>query len=74
MKIVNNFLEAAGVSVLWGGGTSTTTISDVEFRRNHVFKPLIWWQKSPTYFGTLFTVKNLYETKNSIRELIEGNK
>lgn len=73
VKIVNNFLEAAGVSVLWGGGKSTTTISDVEFRRNHVFKPLIWWQKSPNYFGTLFAVKNLYETKNSLRELIEGN-
>ncbi len=73
VKIVNNFLEAAGENVLWGGGRSTTTLSDIEFRHNHVFKPLIWWNKDPSFFGTLFVVKNSYETKNSIRELIEGN-
>jgi hypothetical protein len=38
-----------------------------------MFKPLTWWSKHPSYFGTLFVVKNLYETKNSVRELIEGN-
>jgi hypothetical protein len=73
VKVVNNFLEAAGASILWGGGRSDTTLADIEFRHNHVFKPLTWWEKSSSYFGTRFAVKNLYETKNSIRELIEGN-
>ncbi len=73
VKIVNNFLEAAGENVLWGGGRADTTLSDIEFRHNHVFKPLIWWHKHPSFFGTQFAVKNLYETKNSVRELIEGN-
>jgi len=73
IKIVNNFLEAAGASILWGGGRANTTLSDIEVRQNHVFKPLTWWEKSPNYFGTRFAVKNLYETKNSVRELIEGN-
>ena len=73
VKVVNNFLEAAGASILWGGGRAQTTLSDIEFRHNHVFKPLTWWEKSPNYFGTKFAVKNLYETKNSVRELIEGN-
>jgi hypothetical protein len=73
VKIVNNFLEAAGASILWGGGRAETTLSDIEFRRNYVFKPLIWWHKHPSFFGTQFAVKNLYETKNSVRELIEGN-
>jgi hypothetical protein len=73
LKVVNNYLEAAGAAILWGGGRADTTLSDIEFRRNHVFKPLIWWHKHPSFFGTQFAVKNLYETKNSVRELIEGN-
>lgn len=73
VKVVNNFLEASGENVLWGGGRAETTLSDIEFRHNYVFKPLIWWHKHPSFFGTQFGVKNLYETKNSVRELIEGN-
>jgi hypothetical protein len=73
VKIVNNFLEAAGENVLWGGGHADTTLSDIEFRHNYVFKPLTWWHKHSSFFGTQFAVKNLYETKNSTRELIEGN-
>src|SRR6202795_767812 len=45
VKIVNNFLEASGVTVLWGGGSSSNNVTDVEMRRNHVFKPLTWWSK-----------------------------
>jgi hypothetical protein len=73
VKIVNNYLEAAGAAILWGGGGADTTLADIEFRRNHVFKPLVWWHKHPSFFGTQFAVKNLYETKNSVRELVEGN-
>ena len=73
VKIVDNFLEAAGENVLWGGGASTANVTDVEMRRNHVFKPLTWWASSPSYFGTAFQVKNLFESKTGIRQLVEGN-
>ncbi len=73
VKIVDNFLEASGVSILWGGGASSTNVTDVELRRNHVFKPLTWWTLSPSYFGTAFAVKNLFESKNGVRQLVEGN-
>src|SRR5439155_847714 len=73
VKIVNNFLEAAGATILWGGGYSATNITDVELRRNHVFKPFTWWQQSSSYFGTAFVVKNLFENKMGIRELVEAN-
>jgi hypothetical protein len=67
VKIVNNFLEASGENVLWGGGASSANVTDVELRRNHMFKPFTWWKLSPTYFGTLFVVKNLFENKTGAR-------
>ena len=73
VKIVDNFLEASGVTVFWGGGASSNNISDVELRRNHVFKPFTWWTLSSTYFGTAFEVKNLFESKSGVREFVEGN-
>ncbi len=73
VKIVDNFLEASGENVLWGGGASATNVTDVELRRNHMFKPFTWWRLSPTYLGTLFVVKNLFENKTGVRELVEGN-
>jgi hypothetical protein len=73
VKIVDNFLEAAGENVLWGGGASSANVTDVEMRRNHVFKPFTWWTSSPSYFGTAFQVKNLFESKTGIRQLVEGN-
>jgi hypothetical protein len=73
VKIVDNFLEAAGENVLWGGGASTANVADVEMRRNHMFKPFTWWASSPSYFGTAFQVKNLFESKTGIRQLVEGN-
>ena len=44
-KIVNNYLEAAGENVLFGGADPRIpelVPSDIEFRRNHVAKPLSW--------------------------------
>jgi hypothetical protein len=73
VKIVDNFLEASGATILWGGGASSLNVTDVELRRNHVFKPFTWWERSPTYLGTLFAVKNLFENKTGVRELVEGN-
>ena len=76
-KIVNNFLEASGENILFGGGPATTTPADIEIRHNHLFKPLIWMSGQPGYVGGTdghpFIVKNLFELKNARRVLFEGN-
>jgi hypothetical protein len=76
-KIVNNFLEASGENVMFGGGKGTATPQDIEVRRNHFFKPLIWLKGQPGYVGGAdgnpFIVKNLFELKNAQRVLLEGN-
>jgi hypothetical protein len=72
-KIVDNFLEASGEGVLFGGGSATYTPGDIEIRLNHFFKPLTWLKGQPGYIGTLFIVKNHLELKNAQRVLVEGN-
>src|SRR6266852_2260790 len=66
-KIVNNYLEAAGEGILFGGGAGSTTPSDIEIRRNHFYKPSIWHNSDANYIGVPFIVKNNFELKNGIR-------
>ena len=77
-KIVNNYLEAAAVNVMFGGGGPAKILNlvpaDIEIRRNHFFKPLSW--KTPAPVPPDFTewpVKNLFELKNARRVLVDGN-
>jgi hypothetical protein len=76
-KILNNFLEGSGENILFGGGPGTTTPADIEIRRNHLFKPLIWKRGQPGFVsgfsGQPFIVKNHFELKNAQRVLFEGN-
>jgi hypothetical protein len=76
-KIVNNFLEASGENILFGGAEATATPSDIEIRHNHLFKPMIWMRGQPGYTGgpkgEPFIVKNDFELKNAQRVLFEGN-
>src|SRR5260370_39847710 len=76
-KMTNNFLEASGENVLFGGGGSLTFPTDIEIRHNHFFKPLIWLKGQPGFVGGAggnpFMVKNLLELKNAVRVLVEGN-
>jgi hypothetical protein len=76
-KIVNNFLEAAGENIIFGGSTATITPADIEVRRNHLFKPKIWMRGQPGYVGGAdgnpFIVKNHFEIKNAQRVLFEAN-
>jgi hypothetical protein len=76
-KIVNNFLEASGECVLFGGGQATTTPADIEIRRNHMYKPILWLRDQPGFVGGAsgqpFIVKNIFELKNAQRVLFEGN-
>ena len=68
-KIVNNYIEAAGVNMIFGGADPTVqglVASDIEVRRNHFTKRLEWRAEK-------WTVKNLLELKNARRVLIEGN-
>ena len=44
-KITNNYLEGAGENVIFGGAHPSINgliPSDIEFKRNHVFKPESW--------------------------------
>ena len=76
-KIANNFLEASGENILFGGGRATITPADIEIRHNYLFKPLIWKPDQPGFVGGTsgrpFIVKNLFELKNAQRVLFEGN-
>lgn len=75
-KIVNNYLEAAGENILIGGADPTIpdlVPSDIEVRRNVMYKPLTWRSGDPSYAGVAWTVKNIFELKNAQRVLVEGN-
>jgi hypothetical protein len=76
-KIVNNFLEAAGENIIFGGGAADRSPEDIEIRRNHFYKPLTWMRGQPGFVGGRdghpFIVKNHFELKNGVRVLFEGN-
>ena len=69
--IENNYLEAAGENVMFGGADPAIpnlVPSDIVFRRNYVTKPLAWRAEDSPW-----TVKNLFELKNAQRVLVEWN-
>ncbi|MBV8477801.1 MAG: hypothetical protein JOZ36_14150, partial [Acidobacteria bacterium] len=76
-KILNNFLEASGENILFGGGEATRTPADIEVRHNFLFKPMIWRPGESGFVGGKsgrpFIVKNHFELKNAQRVLFEGN-
>ena len=75
-KIENNYLEGAGENVMFGGADPAIkglVPADIEIVRNHFFKPLRWKIDDPSYEGTPWAVKNLFELKNARRVLVEGN-
>jgi hypothetical protein len=77
VKIYNNFLEASGENILFGGGAATINPTDIEIRRNHLFKPILWKEGvagyTPSASGHPFIVKNNFELKNAQRVLFEAN-
>jgi hypothetical protein len=76
-EIVDNFLEASGENILFGGGYATTTPADIEIRRNHFFKPLQWMPGAVGFVGGAggypFVAKNHLELKNAQRVQVEAN-
>ncbi len=75
-KVVNNYLEGAGENLMFGGAgfsPAWDVAADVEIRGNYFFKPLSWNRNHPTYAGTRWSVKNLFEIKDGQRWLVEAN-
>src|SRR5439155_3867335 len=75
-KIVNNHLEGAGENVIFGGSPPTIpelVPSDIEVRDNHLYKPLAWKADDPSFEGSRWSVKNIFELKNARRVLVEHN-
>ncbi len=76
-KINDNFLEASGEAVLFGGGAATLTPTDITVTNNHFFKPWQWMKGSNPFVGGTdgnpFVVKNHFELKNAVRVLVEAN-
>jgi hypothetical protein len=77
LKIYNNFIEASGEDVLFGGSAATIVPTDIEIRRNHLFRPMLWKEGEPGYTpaasGNPYIVKNNFELKSAIRLLFEAN-
>jgi hypothetical protein len=77
LKLYNNFIEASGENILFGGAGSEVNPTDIEIRRNHLFKPMTWKAGEPGYTpagsGNPVIVKNNFELKSGIRVLFEGN-
>src|SRR5689334_14155353 len=74
--IINNYLEAAGENILFGGADPSITNlvpSNIEIRRNYLFKPLRWKMTDPSYAGIHWSVKNLLEIKMGRNIIIDGN-
>lgn len=74
--ILDNYLEAAGENILFGGSDPKIAgliPSNIEIRRNHLFKPLSWKVGDPSYAGKHWTIKNLLELKNAKNVVIDGN-
>ncbi len=69
-KIYNNFLEASGEDIIFGGqdpAIVNMVPADIEIKRNRVTKRLSWRNVAGA------TVKNLFELKNARRVLVDGN-
>jgi cellulose synthase/poly-beta-1,6-N-acetylglucosamine synthase-like glycosyltransferase len=76
IRIANNYLEAAGENIMFGGADpkiADLVPSDIEIVHNHLSKPLRWRKGDPSFEGVEWTVKNLFELKNARRVLVNGN-
>jgi hypothetical protein len=77
IKIVNNYLEAAGENVMFGGagGLNNPFIpSDIEIRQNYFYKDPAWEVVGVTIPPkNPWVVKNHLEFKSARRVLVDGN-
>ena len=68
VEIINNYLEAAAMGILFGGAGSPLELipTNCIVRNNHINKPLAWK-------GTDWVVKNMFEIKNGRNIKVEYN-
>jgi hypothetical protein len=69
LQIRNNYIEAAGENVMFGGADSSAPAlvpGDIEISNNYFFKPL-------SLIPTKYTVKNMLEFKAARRVRVAGN-
>ncbi len=74
--IENNYLEATGENILYGGDAATVdqlVNSDITILRNHFTKRPEWNANGPSYNGINWGVKNLFELKNARRVHFHSN-
>jgi cellulose synthase/poly-beta-1,6-N-acetylglucosamine synthase-like glycosyltransferase len=74
--IRNNYLEAAGENVMFGGADPAIeglVPSDITIVDNTLAKPLRWKVGDARFEGVEWSVKNLFELKNARRVLVDGN-
>ena len=76
--IHNNYLESTGENIMFGGSNPPLAswpfnVWDVTITKNYFSKPLTWCNTSPTFAGTDYSVKNIFELKCGRRILLEGN-
>jgi hypothetical protein len=75
-RIINNFLEASAENIMFGGDIPAIKgliPSNIEIRRNHLYKPLSWRPGESGYTGYRPWVKNLFEIKNGQDIIVDGN-
>ena len=80
VKIDNNYLEAAGENIMFGGsgGNSNPGVpSDITITRNYLKKPLAWACNAGVGCtvgpGNQWVEKNAFELKSAQRVLFDGN-
>ena len=67
--IENNYLEAAGENIMFGGGDPSIeglVPRGITVRRNHITRPAEWRRER-------WSVKNLFELKNAADVIVDGN-
>lgn len=69
-KIINNYLQASGINVLFGGAYAQTGMNpgNLEFRHNRVSKDPAWRTTNPP-----MQVKNLFELKDMRGAVVDNN-
>ena len=78
ITIQNNRFDASGINVFIADNATTNpnktqTIEDIVVRGNYLYKPTRWWVDAPDFDGIAWDCKNNFETKGSVRLLVEGN-
>lgn len=76
IHIINNYVEAAAENIIVGGEPLQipgTVPSNIEVRRNYLYKPLTWRPDTAGWDGHRWVVKNLFELKTAKNVVVEGN-